>query len=80
MSGLLSLSRRRAILRRGVRALQGIFARVEVRGMENVPASGPLLILFNHLSTFDGPLVMGNMPGEIELVGPGDFQIGRAHV
>jgi len=73
MSGLLSLSRRRAILRRGVRALQGIFARVEVRGMENVPASGPLLILFNHLSTFDGPLVMGNMPGEIELVGPGDF-------
>ncbi len=73
MSGLLSLSRRRAILRRAIRMLQPVFSRAEVRGIENIPTSGPLLILFNHLSTLDGPLVMANMPGEIELVGPGDF-------
>lgn len=78
MRSLISLSRRRAILRRSIRVLQGVFARAEVHGVENIPPHGPLLILFNHLSTLDGPLVMANMPGEIELVGPGDFPMTAA--
>ena len=32
-----------------------------------------MLLLFNHLSTLDGPLVMAITPRELELVGPGDF-------
>ena len=44
-------------------------------GLEHIPDQGPLLILFNHLSIFDGPLVIANVPHEIELVGPGDFDM-----
>lgn len=71
--GRQQLSQRRRVLRRMIRALQRVFSRSEITGLEYVPSSGPLLIVFNHLSILDGPLVAANMPGEIELVGPGDF-------
>ncbi len=68
-----SRSRRRRFLRQLVRMLQPLVSRVEVRGVERIPERGPLLLLFSHLSTLDGVLVVANVPHEIELVGPGDF-------
>ncbi|MFC1959569.1 lysophospholipid acyltransferase family protein [Chloroflexota bacterium] len=67
------LSQRRRWLRRLMFTIQRLFLRTEIRGLENVPQDGPVLLLFNHLSTLDGPLVMANTPRELELVGPGDF-------
>jgi 1-acyl-sn-glycerol-3-phosphate acyltransferase len=64
---------RRRVFRAGLRVFQRVLWRAEVSGVEHVPAHGPLLLLFNHLSIFDGPLVVANVPHEIELVGPGDF-------
>lgn len=67
------LSQRRRWLRQGLYTLQRLILRVEVSGLENVPQDGPVLLLFNHLSTLDGVLVMATTPRELELVGPGDF-------
>ncbi len=38
------------------------FASWEVKGRENVPASGPLLIVCNHLHLADPPIVAASMP------------------
>lgn len=69
--------RTRRRLRRVARLIQALFLRVTVRGQEHIPANGdgPLLILFSHPSSLDGPLVMANFPHEMELVGPGDFAL-----
>ena len=39
------------------RLLFRVIARVQVVGRENVPASGPCILVFNHLSNFDPPLI-----------------------
>jgi 1-acyl-sn-glycerol-3-phosphate acyltransferase len=44
-----------AIARIGLRAL----ARVRVEGLEHVPASGPLIVVANHMSNADPPLLWG---------------------
>jgi 1-acyl-sn-glycerol-3-phosphate acyltransferase len=41
------------------RAVLSAVARVRVSGLENVPRSGPLIIVANHLSNADPPLVVG---------------------
>jgi 1-acyl-sn-glycerol-3-phosphate acyltransferase len=45
-----------------VRGLVGLFVRVEVEGRENLPAGGPLLVIGNHFSIFDGPLLYIHLP------------------
>lgn len=65
----------RRILRPLMRLGQDAMIRVTVEGVERIPPQGPLLIAFNHLSNFDGPLVMTNCPYEVESVGPGDFKL-----
>jgi 1-acyl-sn-glycerol-3-phosphate acyltransferase len=52
-----------------------LLARIRVNGLENVPKKGPLLILGNHLSTIDGPLIFTLLPPGVRFVGPGDFKL-----
>jgi cytidylate kinase len=62
----------RAIFRRFarflLRLLFRLFTRLEVRGLENAPAGGPLLVAFNHLAHLDGPLVLASLPWPMEAI------------
>jgi 1-acyl-sn-glycerol-3-phosphate acyltransferase len=60
------MSAKRRLLLGSLRAFFKLSARCEVRGRENIPASGPLLVVFNHLAHLDGPLVLAVMPFEVE--------------
>jgi 1-acyl-sn-glycerol-3-phosphate acyltransferase len=42
-----------------------ILARIDVRGLENTPPFGPLIIVINHTSFFDPLLVLGFLPRKI---------------
>ncbi|MDT4913729.1 MAG: 1-acyl-sn-glycerol-3-phosphate acyltransferase [Pseudonocardiales bacterium] len=53
--GSAALRRRQATARALARAL----GRVEMRGLENVPASGPVILAVNHRDFLDGPLLFG---------------------
>lgn len=55
--GSAALARRQGIGRLAGRAL----GRVTVRGLEQVPAAGPLVIVMNHCSLVDGPLLFGHV-------------------
>ena len=43
-------------------ALMRLLFRLEVRGVEHVPATGPVLLVSNHVSLLDPPLVGGASP------------------
>lgn len=45
-------------LRKLVRALFPLLVRVQIRGQENFPPSGPYILATNHLSVFDLPLLL----------------------
>jgi len=45
------------VLRSVVRIIFGLISRVEVRGVENLPQTGGVLLCTNHLSILDPPLV-----------------------
>ena len=45
------------LMQRTLWALARILLRIEVTGVENVPASGPLVIAPNHIHTFDVPII-----------------------
>ncbi len=49
--------------------------KLTVEGLENIPEAGPVLVLPNHLSNLDGPLILGIFPRNLEMVGPGDFKV-----
>jgi 1-acyl-sn-glycerol-3-phosphate acyltransferase len=49
--------------------------RLIVEGLEHIPETGPVLVLPNHLSNLDGPLILGVFPHNLEMVGPGDFKV-----
>jgi len=65
-----SNGRGRAVFRRLARSLLRLLfrllTRLEVRGSENVPAGGPLLVAFNHLAHLDAPLVLAFLPRPAE--------------
>ncbi len=46
-------------------ALMRLGFRLEVRGREHVPATGPVLIVSNHVSVLDPPFVGGASPREL---------------
>jgi 1-acyl-sn-glycerol-3-phosphate acyltransferase len=54
-----------ALARAVVRALLWLLTRTEIRGQENIPPLGPYIILTNHLSTIDPPLIMAVFPSPV---------------
>lgn len=67
------MNARRRLLLGCLRVFLKLCARCEVRGRENIPAGGPLLLVFNHLAHLDGPLVLAVMPFEVEGIGLADL-------
>jgi 1-acyl-sn-glycerol-3-phosphate acyltransferase len=67
------MSAGRRVLVGGLRFLVRTLARCEVNGQENIPAGGPLLVVFNHLAHLDGPLVLSWMPFEVEAIALADL-------
>jgi 1-acyl-sn-glycerol-3-phosphate acyltransferase len=59
----------RVILRAGMRAIFRTFGRVEIQGLENVPKQGAYLLIFNHVSYYDPPLLMSFWPTAPEALG-----------
>ncbi len=48
--------------RRVGRFLARVVWDTEIRGVEHVPASGPVVVVANHLGLMDGPLLVGALP------------------
>jgi 1-acyl-sn-glycerol-3-phosphate acyltransferase len=68
----------RKIARRAIhglaRFLLWLFARVSLEGMENVPAQGGALIIFNHLGDADFVVGMGKTPRPLELIAKAELR------
>lgn len=48
-----------------VKVLFGVLSDWRVSGLENVPECGPYLVISNHLSAFDAPLIMATLPAPV---------------
>ena len=48
----------RALIRSIARTLFRILTRLDVQGMENIPAAGPGILVANHLGRLDSPLIL----------------------
>lgn len=51
-----------SLLRGVARLLAYILLKLEIEGWENLPPDGPLLVIGNHFSLFEGPLLMAFLP------------------
>ena len=67
------MSFKRRILVRIMRSLLRLFSHWEIHGRENLPRGGPLIVVFNHMAHFDGPLVVASVPWEMEAIGLSDL-------
>ena len=67
------MSTKRRLLLGALRAFFRLSAHCEIHGRDNIPARGPLLVVFNHLAHLDGPLVLAVMPYEVEGIGLSDL-------
>ncbi len=63
-----------------------LLSHVELDGMQHIPTSGPYLLVFNHVSIFDPPLVVSFWPMAPEILGavdiwsrPGQATIARLY-
>ena len=64
---------RRTILNLLGRVLLRLLTRLQVQGMENLPAEGPVILAGNHLSNLE-PMLMAVLPNRpVELIGAGDL-------
>jgi 1-acyl-sn-glycerol-3-phosphate acyltransferase len=59
----------RAILKTGIAMAFGVLADFEVEGKENIPSSGPLLVVANHFHFLDPLALIHTAPWPIEFVG-----------
>ena len=48
-------------------------SKLTVEGMENFPKEGPYLIIFNHVSLYDAPVVVSHLPEIPEVLGASDI-------
>ncbi len=53
---------------RAIRLLAKTLFRYQVEGRENIPQSGPLVVIFNHISALDGAPLMACLPEIFALV------------
>lgn len=67
---------RRVFIRRSlrllIRFLVRLFARLEIKGRENFPGSGPLILAGNHVGVLEAVLLAGFAPQIVEFLGTGD--------
>ena len=56
-----------AFVRAVISAAFGALTRVHIAGRENVPVRGPLLLVTNHLSRLDPPLICVAVPRPIRI-------------
>ncbi len=42
-----------------------LLIRVQVEGLDHVPAQGPTIVIFNHVNFLDGPLALGLIPRDM---------------
>ena len=63
----------RRLARSLLRVLFRLFSRLEVRGPENLPPGGPLIVVFNHLGHLDGPLLIAVLPWPVEGIALADL-------
>lgn len=63
----------RGILRPLFRSVLSIVSRVNISGMENIPDKGAYLIVFNHVSLFEVPMILAFWPTTPEAVGAVDL-------
>lgn len=67
----------RSVVRRGCRLLLAVvlpvLMRLRVWGREHVPTSGPLIVVSNHVSHFDAPLLVALLPWPIEFIAVTDL-------
>jgi 1-acyl-sn-glycerol-3-phosphate acyltransferase len=73
LTRLPALSRRRRVLRGFIKAFCRLLVRtclrVEVRGLENYPSSGPALVVINHLGDPDAVITLATLPDFPEVIG-----------
>lgn len=59
----------RSVLRSLTGRLVRIFGKLEVEGLEHVPAEGPVILAANHFSFVDPPLILSTSPRMVEFIG-----------
>ena len=63
----------RFVLRGAARLLIALLTRLKVRGMENFPRSGPLILAGNHVGVMEAVLMAALSPRQVEFLGTGDI-------
>jgi 1-acyl-sn-glycerol-3-phosphate acyltransferase len=59
----------RGIMRPLFRLIFHLLSEVRLNGLENIPANGPYLLVFNHVSIFDPPFLVAFWPQPPEVLG-----------
>ncbi|MBN1230959.1 MAG: 1-acyl-sn-glycerol-3-phosphate acyltransferase [Anaerolineales bacterium] len=70
----LKIKFQRLILKTIFKIIMTIGCRVKVKGKENIPVKGPYLIVINHISYFDAPLLIAYWPFMPEVFGAADLK------
>jgi 1-acyl-sn-glycerol-3-phosphate acyltransferase len=71
----------RPIIRTVVRTAYRLLCKLEYIGLENIPQHGPYVIIFNHVSYYDPPMVGAFWPTSPEILGAGYlFETGFAPI
>lgn len=66
---------RRTVLRAVARVAMKLLTRTQVSGRENLPASGPLILVGNHVAIVEVALMVLYVPWLIEVMGVGDVPL-----
>ncbi|MEN6556385.1 MAG: lysophospholipid acyltransferase family protein [Anaerolineaceae bacterium] len=65
----------RSFLRSTARLLLTLLTRLKVRGMENFPRGGPLILAGNHVGVLEAVLMTALSPRQVEFLGTGDIPL-----